>query len=559
MDSILRDDKCTLFVCSSCDSLWVPLDLHLGEVLNDCMRIERSTGVNPSENLLVRLCEKTFLKLWSYPNPYTNKPGKEMCDLLAVFGDHVFIFFNREGHYFDGLEDDLDTEEWKIRWNRWKKKVVDKQIKSVYGAERYLKSGQDIFLDKNRTVSFPIKIDRSKMVVHKIIIAHGAEEACKQYSEENIAGSLGVSYGTSEIDFQLPFLINLDRENPIHVFDSYNLEIILSELDTVTDLTNYLEEKVDVIRRYNLSYCGEEDLLAHYFFNYDETQKRYRIDIDQTDISHLAIAESTWSALRESEKYQARKSANEVSYFWDGLIQYTCQSALDDTLVGHSIWLGKSAVQEMAKESRLSRRMLSKHMLDSVERFREVGSNSFRRFMPLPDAKIGYVFLQIKRDNLLGHEVDNHKDYFGSRGISFSSLPPEFTHSRIHRIKLLEISCGVMRNRFDHLEKVVGIAWDTLEFPPNSDDSADFILMDCIEWPDDLRAEYEAANRKLGFSAYGEVSMWRAYEFPEVLPATRRRKTGRNEPCPCGSGKKFKKCCLPRNRHTYLAPKSNSP
>jgi hypothetical protein len=23
------------------------------------------------------------------------------------------------------------------------------------------------------------------------------------------------------------------------------------------------------------------------------------------------------------------------------------------------------------------------------------------------------------------------------------------------------------------------------------------------------------------------------------------KKTGRNEPCPCGSGKKFKKCCIP--------------
>ena len=24
------------------------------------------------------------------------------------------------------------------------------------------------------------------------------------------------------------------------------------------------------------------------------------------------------------------------------------------------------------------------------------------------------------------------------------------------------------------------------------------------------------------------------------------KKTGRNDPCPCGSGKKFKKCCLER-------------
>jgi uncharacterized protein YecA (UPF0149 family) len=29
---------------------------------------------------------------------------------------------------------------------------------------------------------------------------------------------------------------------------------------------------------------------------------------------------------------------------------------------------------------------------------------------------------------------------------------------------------------------------------------------------------------------------------PEVLP--RRQEVGRNDPCPCGSGKKYKKCCL---------------
>ncbi|MCE9528381.1 MAG: SEC-C domain-containing protein, partial [Planctomycetales bacterium] len=29
-----------------------------------------------------------------------------------------------------------------------------------------------------------------------------------------------------------------------------------------------------------------------------------------------------------------------------------------------------------------------------------------------------------------------------------------------------------------------------------------------------------------------------------VLPVTRKEQAGRNDPCPCGSGKKFKKCCL---------------
>ena len=28
-------------------------------------------------------------------------------------------------------------------------------------------------------------------------------------------------------------------------------------------------------------------------------------------------------------------------------------------------------------------------------------------------------------------------------------------------------------------------------------------------------------------------------------PVTRGSRVGRNEPCPCGSGRKYKRCCLP--------------
>ena len=31
---------------------------------------------------------------------------------------------------------------------------------------------------------------------------------------------------------------------------------------------------------------------------------------------------------------------------------------------------------------------------------------------------------------------------------------------------------------------------------------------------------------------------------PQALKAGSKTKWGRNDPCPCGSGKKFKKCCL---------------
>ncbi len=34
------------------------------------------------------------------------------------------------------------------------------------------------------------------------------------------------------------------------------------------------------------------------------------------------------------------------------------------------------------------------------------------------------------------------------------------------------------------------------------------------------------------------------HSFPSQIPKTKQRKIGRNDPCPCGSGKKYKKCCM---------------
>ena len=38
----------------------------------------------------------------------------------------------------------------------------------------------------------------------------------------------------------------------------------------------------------------------------------------------------------------------------------------------------------------------------------------------------------------------------------------------------------------------------------------------------------------------------------KIKPRTLLPKIGRNEPCPCGSGKKFKKCCIENYDREYL-------
>ncbi len=73
-------------------------------------KIVKSEGVTPTERLLANLCEKSFLKLWSYPNPF-KEDKDELCDLLVVFEDHLFIFFDRENLTFS-KEDNAPLINW---------------------------------------------------------------------------------------------------------------------------------------------------------------------------------------------------------------------------------------------------------------------------------------------------------------------------------------------------------------------------------------------------------------------------------------------------------------
>ena len=54
-------------------------------------KVHRNKGSTPSEAFLADLCDRTFLDLWSYPNPY-KAPGKELCDLLIMCGGDVILF-----------------------------------------------------------------------------------------------------------------------------------------------------------------------------------------------------------------------------------------------------------------------------------------------------------------------------------------------------------------------------------------------------------------------------------------------------------------------------------
>jgi hypothetical protein len=454
------------------------------------MPITKSTGVTDTERLLADLCEKTFLRLWSYPNPRRDD-GDELCDLLAVFDEHVFIFFDREGRHFSNEGNDPQ-----LAWDRWKRDVVDKQIKSTRGAERYLRSGRAIFLDAKCKVPFPIDVPRDRMIVHKIVVAHGAADACKNFSDENVTGSLAVGYSAEQAPFEFPFSVQLERDDPVHVLDSHSLPILFSELDTIVDLVGYLEAKRDAIKKYDLLLCcGEEDMLANYFWNFDQESNKHFIGVKEPGINSLWISEGEWAGLLERDEYKAKKKADESSYLWDDIIQRTCQNALDGTLLGEANLLkGKSAIHEMAREPRFMRRGLSDNMLRVIEQFPDKPDRILRHvaFMPSFYKEKGYVFLQLR---VLG-ESDANEQY------------------RERRRALLEIACASAKNKFPELTTVVGIAIDAPKY--NSRTAEDFLLLDCSEWTDEMRSLYEEKNKDLRF--FGTSSLQERREKLQNFP-----------------------------------------
>lgn len=88
------------------------------------MTIDKSPGQTPTEKFLSHLCDGTFLNLWSYPNPY-KAGGKELCDLIVVFENNVFRFFDRENRKFDRGNDVL------LSWNAGNKKQSSNRSKRL--------------------------------------------------------------------------------------------------------------------------------------------------------------------------------------------------------------------------------------------------------------------------------------------------------------------------------------------------------------------------------------------------------------------------------------------
>lgn len=355
-----------------------------------------------SERYLARLARKAFLSLWSYPNVYTDEgrakgkgDGKELCDLLVVFGNHVLIFSDKECTF-------TEHPDIKVAWGRWYKRAVDKSVKQLVGAEKFLRAHPDrIFLDKECSAPFPIPFpDPASARIHRIAVTRGSYAAAHEYWSKQSSGSLMIDTSldgqTAHLD--VPFSIGWPdtRERFVHVLDEMILDVLLEELDTLPDLIAYLEAKERFLTAVPfVSVAGEEQLVARYQMTMKDN--KHALPEIPEGFDSLCLGEGDWEYYCTSQERAARREADIGSYMWDALIEY--QSGFIRSGKAHSLPEmpmqaadHERVVRALADESRFSRRLLAHGLRGALEQ-NHAGHKFARLLSSATNPERCYVFL----------------------------------------------------------------------------------------------------------------------------------------------------------------------
>ncbi len=380
--------------------------------------------MTPSEELVFKLCRQSFLSLWSYANPI-NDNGKELCDVLVVCEPNVLILSVKEIRAKSS--GDVETD-----WARWTRRAIEDSVKQVYGAERWLGSASHV-IRKEGTQGLPLPAPEVRRV-HRIAVALGSGGTIPIASQD-----FGKGY--------------------VHVFEEGSLEILMRELDTITDFTAYLCAKETLLETTMVTVPGEENLLALYL----RAGRKFEHTPDV-----MFIEGDLWEQFIQEDGYKAKRLADAASGFFDEIIERFCRDADAGTLEpSATLDEAERVVRVMARENRFNRRILGrafKKFYDKAAR-KEIEA----RMAPSPSGII-YVFLALGRD-----------------------VPREM------RTKELALRCFVARGLHPTSTEVIGLATERYEGEPGLSFDGCYVYLPT--WTPEHQQRLEALQKDLGYFA----------------------------------------------------------
>ena len=381
-----------------------------------------------AEGLVHDLAEKTFMTEWCFLNPKLPN-SKELCDLLVVFDDIAIIW---------------QVKDLKLDSNgKYKNSEVEKNIRQLSGARRQLFDVKTL-----------IELENSR----------GRKENFNPATIKNVY-LISVLLGEGEEPFSF---IDEIKTHKVHVFTREFTQIILNELDTISDFTDYLRAKEDIVdkgtRLANLG--GEEEFLAFYLMN-ERSFERFN------EADHIFMEAGSWEHLQNKPEYQAKKKADEISYYWNWIIDRACEGMEEYELVA----------RELARPNRFHRRYLSKVFYDAqVKAHKDNTHDLFRRMLP-------------------------------GDGITYCFLFQDDPKPRGKRKDMLWAMCWIARGQHQQNKKVLGIATEQKIRPTGS---FDFCLIDQPEWTEEDQHNMEQLQKETGIFVDPITSYTHEAEYPKI-------------------------------------------
>jgi hypothetical protein len=272
--------------------------------------------------------------------------------------------------------------------------------------------------------------------------------------------------------------------------------MVMRELDTMSDFTEYLVKRAAFIRSGRFSIAtGEEDLLAFYLQSIGDGSSHDFIPVDlDPSLSEykIQIATGEYNAFIKTTAYRRRRDANRSSYHWDKLIEVFVESILAGMSIAlldqqPDAALAERGLRLMALENRVNRRILGRSIEEARIKAREQRAERYvRSMLPGRDAynrRTAYILL-----------IANFRDGLGT-----------YEEYREARVRMVELYCYNLIEQVEGIDFVVGIGVDSaVEVSGHEHRSEELVAIERPIWTDELREQLNAARKLLGIIPLGQ-------------------------------------------------------
>lgn len=297
-----------------------------------------------AEDLVERICNRAFFRDFVVRDPkYKNPSGKELeaADVLVLFGKEALTIQVKARPH--GRKDS-ETEE--VYENRLRKRI-EAGAKQVPTLTRALRTGGLTEVTTARGLRIPINPDKIEVIRGIVILDLPAERPLPAADKTTLYA------GVSEWSGVL-----------VHAFLSDDFDVMLEELDTLSDFLAYLAFRERMYGAKKLSPLTRNlDLLAFYKIHHD-----LRDAAVKGDIGLIAIDDGMWEYYigAYAEPRRRRRKLDEPSFFVDKAIEFLGVAFTGYEEEYRDQWL--SMARELASFTRVQRRYIGEKWMAAMHR-----------------------------------------------------------------------------------------------------------------------------------------------------------------------------------------------